>query len=587
MLTDLLDATAVLLAAGRGARIAAVTDEPKCLLKVGGESLLERHLTALERVGVRDLCVVVGHRADRVVDALSRARAHERFFVRLAINEDPEALGNGYSLWLGLRAAGPREVLVLDADVAYDAEVLADFARGPRDSILVGEGSLDDEECAKVLVDEADRVRLLVDKRAVTSEELATYRFAGEAVGLLRFGPATTEALAAAAAAFFDDPARLRLNWEHLLNAFLPGRDVRPRRAGQGGRWIEIDTPEDYDRACRLFAAGAAAASGARSRGWRAADVDPREVVRPLPPRARDEVRALGERLRAARSISTVRDVAAVQVDPGDFPATASEVARARDEVERGRGFTVLDLGADLGDLEVALGTWVLANLLGRPEVQNERGDTFYAVFDARRGAMRDGARYSRSRDGGSFHTDNVNLLEPLDYSVLACLAPARAGGESVLIDGLTALEVLHERDPAALQALAAPRAWEFKGIRPGQYYRAPVLKRAGHPTWRYLRDYLEEAFRARGEDVPSDLARAMDALDAVHQDPALRVVLRLERGHVLAFDDGRLFHGRLPFEDAPEGLSLDELAGPLDEFLGGGGAARLRRTMLRVYLRR
>lgn len=47
------------------------------------------------------------------------------------------------------------------------------------------------------------------------------------------------------------------------------------------------------------------------------------------------------------------------------------------------------------------------------------------------------------------------------------------------------------------------------------------------------------------------------------------------------------MLHGRRPFEDAPEGVSLEEIEGPLDEFLRGGGGARLRRTMLRVYLRR
>lgn len=584
--TYLASATAVLLAAGRGARIASVTEEPKCLLRVGGESLLERHLAALEAVGVRDLCVVVGYRADRVADALSRARAHERFFLRLVRNEDPERLGNACSLWLGLRAAGPREVLVFDADVAYDAAVLADFGRGPQDAILVGEGSLDDEECAKALVDSDGCVRLLVDKRAVTGEELAAYRFAGEAVGVLRFGPSTRQALVAAGEAFFADPARLPLNWEHLLNAFLPGQEVRARRAGEG-RWIEIDTPEDYARACGLFAGTGAASGGGRSRAWRAGDLDPRELARPLPSRARDEVRALGERLRRSVSVSTVRDMAAVPVDPGAFPATGAEAARVREELDRGAGVALVDLGADLNDFEVALGTWVFANLLGRPEVQNDRGDLFYAVFDARQGSLREGARYSRTRDGGSFHTDNVNLLDPLDDSVLACLAPARAGGESVLIDGLAVLEALAARDPAALAALAAPRAWEWKGVRPGQFYRAPVLKHAGHPTWRYLRDYLEGAFTARGEEVPDELTRAMDALDATLHDPSLQVVLRLERGQLLAWNDGRLLHGRRAFEDAPDLLGLDDVEGPLDEFLRAGGGARLRRTMLRVYLRR
>jgi choline kinase len=59
----------VILAAGVGRRIAELTGGmPKCLLKVGGRTILERQLDALERHGIRP-CVVVGHRKEQVMDA--------------------------------------------------------------------------------------------------------------------------------------------------------------------------------------------------------------------------------------------------------------------------------------------------------------------------------------------------------------------------------------------------------------------------------------------------------------------------------------------------------------------------------------
>jgi mannose-1-phosphate guanylyltransferase len=58
---------AVLLAAGLGTRLRPLTDStPKCLLEVGGRSLLDLWLDALADVGVDDVLVNVHHFAERV-----------------------------------------------------------------------------------------------------------------------------------------------------------------------------------------------------------------------------------------------------------------------------------------------------------------------------------------------------------------------------------------------------------------------------------------------------------------------------------------------------------------------------------------
>ena len=60
---------AVILAAGRGRRMGASTrDRPKCLIDIGGRSLLDRQLAAFRSAGVDDVGVVTGWRADRFAD---------------------------------------------------------------------------------------------------------------------------------------------------------------------------------------------------------------------------------------------------------------------------------------------------------------------------------------------------------------------------------------------------------------------------------------------------------------------------------------------------------------------------------------
>jgi NDP-sugar pyrophosphorylase family protein len=58
---------AIVLAAGVARRLAPLTDRTqKCLLPVGGRSLLDRMLDALARSGVDDTLIVVGHCQDQV-----------------------------------------------------------------------------------------------------------------------------------------------------------------------------------------------------------------------------------------------------------------------------------------------------------------------------------------------------------------------------------------------------------------------------------------------------------------------------------------------------------------------------------------
>ena len=54
----------VILAAGKGSRLNGTAgDKPKCLVEVGGITLLERQIRTLERAGIDDIVVVVGCQA--------------------------------------------------------------------------------------------------------------------------------------------------------------------------------------------------------------------------------------------------------------------------------------------------------------------------------------------------------------------------------------------------------------------------------------------------------------------------------------------------------------------------------------------
>ena len=59
---------AIILAAGLGRRFGAATAElPKCLLEVGGQTLIQRSLDNLAACGIEETIIVTGHQAERIL----------------------------------------------------------------------------------------------------------------------------------------------------------------------------------------------------------------------------------------------------------------------------------------------------------------------------------------------------------------------------------------------------------------------------------------------------------------------------------------------------------------------------------------
>ncbi len=122
----------MILAAGRGERMRPLTSNlPKPLLEVGGHRLIEYHLAALVKLGVREVVINLSWHGDRIREALGDGDSR-----RLAIRyseEGAEPLGTGGGLFAALPLLGDAPFLVVNGDV------WSDFAlhtlRPPSDSL--------------------------------------------------------------------------------------------------------------------------------------------------------------------------------------------------------------------------------------------------------------------------------------------------------------------------------------------------------------------------------------------------------------------------------------------------------------------
>ena len=232
-----------ILAAGVGGRLDPGGDAPpKVLLRFAGKSLLRRHLEILLSFGLDDITLVVGHRAQDIQRELAAIGAAD--LVRTRFNPDYRA-SSVLSLW-SLRevlAAGA-PVLYMDADVLYDRRLLARLLDSPHeDCLLIDRNAELCEESLKVCI-EGDRV---VDfhKRV----RAARYDHSAEWVGFARFAPASAARLVEMIQGYVDGGRTHVIYEEPIRDVVLAQSDRFGFEDSAGLPWIEIDFPEDLERA--------------------------------------------------------------------------------------------------------------------------------------------------------------------------------------------------------------------------------------------------------------------------------------------------------------------------------------------------
>jgi len=110
---------AMLLAAGRGERMRPLTDTtPKPLLRIGGQSMIARHIHALAHAGITELVINHAHLGEQLVNVLGDGRACG---VDIAWSAEPAgALETGGGIFNALPLLGDGPFLVVNADIWTD-----------------------------------------------------------------------------------------------------------------------------------------------------------------------------------------------------------------------------------------------------------------------------------------------------------------------------------------------------------------------------------------------------------------------------------------------------------------------------------
>jgi MurNAc alpha-1-phosphate uridylyltransferase len=110
---------AMILAAGRGERLRPLTDSvPKPLVKVGGRTLIDYHLSNLATAGFREIVINLSHLGQLVRDAIGDG---SRWHVNIHYSDEPPgALETGGGIQQALPMLGESPFLVINGDIWTD-----------------------------------------------------------------------------------------------------------------------------------------------------------------------------------------------------------------------------------------------------------------------------------------------------------------------------------------------------------------------------------------------------------------------------------------------------------------------------------
>jgi len=233
---------AVILAAGVGRRLGGGDSDslPKSLLEFGGVSLLRRHLEILNRSGVADITVVVGHRSASIEGEIASVGSGLIKTCRNARYRE----GSIVSLWSArdiLGAGAP--VIVMDADVLYDARMMRTLLSAPLENgFLLDRDVEPGDEPMKLCVRDGKIVDL--HKRPTIPHD-----WYGETVGFTRLSASMAAKLAERTDRFVRD-GRTNVEYEEAIRELIVEEpDSFGFVEATGLPWIEIDFPGDVARA--------------------------------------------------------------------------------------------------------------------------------------------------------------------------------------------------------------------------------------------------------------------------------------------------------------------------------------------------
>ena len=245
---------AIIIAAGSGKRISEdVKDLPKSLLTVNGKPIIAYQIQALKQVGIKNIVVITG--------------IHDEKFGIENVHYIKDHYYNEHDILGSLMKAKDflkNDVLVLYADIIFELKILKQILDSKGDiSIAIdmtwekmyeGRTEHPKSEAENVQLNKAKKIIKI--KKNIKNEN----NDVGEFLGIVKFSPYGSglfvkqyeELIKTHVGTFQQAPSVLKAYLTDMIQELVDSKiDVEPVIIS--GKWYEIDTAQDLERAQKIF----------------------------------------------------------------------------------------------------------------------------------------------------------------------------------------------------------------------------------------------------------------------------------------------------------------------------------------------
>ena len=247
-------------------------------------------------------------------------------------------------------------------------------------------------------------------------------------------------------------------------------------------------------------------------------------------------------------------DLGAMTAETFPLPSFGARLRELRSILRDGIGFRLIrGLPVERYDIQMSAAIYCgIGAHLGSARSQNARGHILGHVKDVGANLDDPKVRIYQTTRRQTFHTDSTDVVG------LLCLKEAMEGGDSLLVSTLTLYNEMQARHPDLAPLLFQPVATDRRGEIPEgmlPWFEIPVLNwHEGYLTGLYQRQYIDSAQKLEGAPKLSDEQRAaLDAWDALTNDPDLHLKMRLRPGDMQFVYNHHLLHDRTGFRDWPD----------------------------------
>ena len=239
---------AVILAAGTGSRLRPITlEKPKCLVSVGGRSILERQVEAYKSAGVDEIVVLTGYKHESIKTACEKLAESYGVSIHTVINDVYANTDNLFTLSRGKELLAGRPFLLSNGDVVFPPSVPRQLTESDTENAVCCDTSTYSEEGMKIIT---------TDDRQISgiSKEFSSERSHAVSIDLYQFSSIASEQL-------FNRIDRL-LEQDEGYDAWTEKELDRIFERGKppfypvdiaGEPWVEIDDHYDLALADRKF----------------------------------------------------------------------------------------------------------------------------------------------------------------------------------------------------------------------------------------------------------------------------------------------------------------------------------------------